>query len=106
MQITRDAIGNLLGEQVMIQLKHGWIAVRVEAGKPQPLAVPSKDGNPQMVVVPFICGRVIEPAKGVLALEYIDASSGRTVELLLDESDILSVARVAPERLITPASGL
>ncbi len=105
MQITTKALKQMVNSQIMVQLKHGLIMVHGQRGVPEPLEVKLQDGTRQMVVVPFLCGKLVD-RDDVLLLEYMDSSSGRAVELLLSTDELVSVARLVEQRLITPSSGL
>jgi hypothetical protein len=103
--ITKEALNQMVGSQVMVQLKHGVIMVHGQSGVPEPLVAGAEGKPKQMVIVPFLCGTLSECC-GSYLVTYVDSTSGRTVEMILSDDELVSVARLAAERLITPASRL
>ncbi len=101
MQISVEALKQMVGEQVMCQMKGGWIAVHAERGKPEPLGQLTKNGEKQLVVTPFVCGMLVDH-DGALFLKYSDPTSGKYIEVLLRTEEIVSVARVIDERIVRP----
>lgn len=101
MQITLSALRSMVDQQVMVQMKGGWITVRAERGAPVPLVMTAEDGNKQMVIVPFICGSIVAHDND-LFLRYVDSTSSKTIEILLKTDEIVSVSRVVEERIVRP----
>jgi hypothetical protein len=109
--ITKEALKQLIGVEVVVHLHGPWWVVRSANGVPNTIekGAVDKDGNPvlgpdgkqvgQPMLLPILPGTIVEH-DGVLWFQYKDWFVNDKIEVLLNLADVLSVTRVVASRIV------
>jgi len=89
-----------VNKEVVVQLKPGlgWIACQDEGGRPAPMVAKDEKGEPKIVTMPFVMGKLLE-RDGEYVLKYNAMKAN--MECSLVPEAIFAVTCISEDRIIT-----